>query len=197
MKIYQSNSNNPKKKMNKSVIISLSLCGVLVIASIMLALGLGLREKDINKTTPVVNSNPIVYVMPVANAEIGQGFSIDKLVYSKTLNQWRTHNGVDFMADKGSEVLAIYDGKVTKVEVTTLEGTVVTIDHGEGLIAVYKGLENVSVEAESKVTSGQKIGEIGTMMTESLEGYHLHLEIQVNGELVNPIDYLPKSEQDK
>ncbi len=195
MKVYHSNSNNPKRKVGRSAIISLSVCGVLVALSIALALGLTLKDNDV-PAEPVVN-NPVVYVMPVKNAQMGQGFSVDKLVYSKTLNQWRTHNGVDIMGEKGAEVVAIESGTVSGVEVTTLEGTVVTVDHGEGLVAVYKGLENVELQKGDTVASGQKIGEIGTMMTESLEGYHLHLEMTLNGKLVNPMDYLPKTTQDK
>ncbi|MBQ4049549.1 MAG: M23 family metallopeptidase [Clostridia bacterium] len=191
MKAYH--SNNPKTKNYKTAIISLAVCGVLVAVSVALALGLSLRQKDV-PVEPVVN-NPITYTMPIAGAEAGQEFSVDKLVYNKTLNQWRTHNGVDFACNKGAEVLAIYDGTVTKVEVTTLEGTVVEIDHGEGLVATYKGLENVTLNKGDKVTSGQKIGEIGTMMTESLEGYHLHLEMTLNGKFVNPMDYLPSSQE--
>jgi len=195
MKAYHSNSNNAKKSGGRLAVISLSVCGVLVATAIALALGLTLKEKKV-QSIPVVN-NPIVYVMPLQNGSTGQEFSVEKLVYNKTLNQWRTHNGVDVMGEKGQEVLAVYDGKVTGVEVTTLEGTIITIDHGQGLVAVYKGLQNATVEVDDTVEKGQKIGEIGTMMTESLEGYHVHLEMMLNGKLVDPMDYLPIKQEDK
>ena len=181
-------------KNRKVTIVSLAVCGVLIAVSVALALGLRLKDNDV-PVVPVVNT-PVAYTMPIVGAESGQGFSVDKLVYNKTLNQWRTHNGVDFVCEKGVAVVAIYDGTVTNVEATTLEGTVVEIDHGNGLVAIYKGLENVVLNKGDKVTLGQKIGEIGSMMTESLDGYHLHLEMTLNGKFVNPMDYL-SSNQDK
>ena len=192
MKAYH--SNNPKIKNRKVTIVSLAVCGVLIAVSVALALGLKLKENDV-PVVPVVNT-PVAYTMPIVGAEAGQGFSVDKLVYNKTLNQWRTHNGVDFVCEKGVAVVAIYDGTVTNVEATTLEGTIVEIDHGNGLVSTYKGLENVVLNKGDKVTLGQKIGEIGSMMTESLDGYHLHLEMTLNGKFVNPMDYL-SSNQDK
>lgn len=196
MKVYHSNSEKPQKKGGKTAIISLTVCSVLVVVAIALALGLTLRDNDAVKSDLPATTNPIVYTMPIDGATTGQTFCITKLVYNKTLNQWRTHNGVDFMADRGTEVKAIYGGKVLEVKVTNLEGTVVTVDHGDGLVATYKGLEDVELQGGETVEAGDKLGVVGTMMTESLDGYHLHLETTRDGKLVDPMNYLSPS-QDK
>ena len=197
MKVYHSRADKPKKKLGKNAIISLSVCGVLVLAAVGLTLGLTLPGKPDPGPNNPVDNNPVVYVMPVGEFTLGQGFCIDKLVYSATLNQWRTHNGIDFKAEKGSEVKAIYDGTVKSVQQTTLEGTVITIDHGNGLIATYKGLGETKVEENAKVKAGDVIGVIDSMMTEAQEGSHLHLETTLNGKLVDPMNYLPTENSDK
>lgn len=129
--------------------------------------------------------------MPLAEYTLGQEFS-DKLVYNATLKQWRTHNGVDFTAPVGSAVKAVYDGKVVKVETTTLEGGVVTIEQTDGLIAVYKSLSEIKVKEGDNVKSGDEIGKVDSVMIiESADGAHLHLEMKKSGEYVDPMAYLP------
>lgn len=148
---------------------------------------------------PPVDVPEVTFGMPVGEYTLGKLAALNSLVYSSTLNQWRTHNGVDFQVAAGASVMAVTDGTVKSVETTNLEGTVVTIEHADGLVSIYKGLaaENVAAEGTA-VKTGDVIGTVAeTMMVEQLDGTHLHLEMKKGGALVDPMEYLPASETDK
>ena len=55
---------------------------------------------------------------------------------------------------------------------------------------MYKSLASASVKEGDEVSAGTQIGVAGTMLTESSDGVHLHLEMLENGKLVNPLSYL-------
>ncbi len=141
---------------------------------------------------PVLDTGSKVqsFSLPIENASVIREAAIDKLVYMPSLNMWKTHAGVDFAASENAPVKAIASGKVESVEETTLEGVVVTISHEDGLISVYKSLASASVSAGDSVLQGTTIGVAGTMLTEKTDGVHLHLEMTLNGELVDPLLYL-------
>lgn len=78
--------------------------------------------------TPVIAQEPRLVVEPL-KGEVLMAFSVDQLVYSPTLADWRTHDGVDISAAPGSTVLAATSGTVASVEDDPMMGTTVTIDH--------------------------------------------------------------------
>lgn len=144
---------------------------------------------------PVVEQ--IVFVTPVTGGTVVASFSETELVFSKTLEQWSTHRAVDFVAEEGSDVLAVWDGVVTAIDNDPLYGYCVSISHGDGLVSRYCGLsENVSVSVSQTVKKGAKIGEIGnTMIIENADGAHLHFETYKNGKLINPAEYFVADEK--
>ena len=76
----------------------------------------------------------------------------------------------------------------------TLWGTVVTINHNNGIVAEYCGLQKDStLKAGATVKANEKIGLLGEIPIEKDDGIHLHLEIMKDGNLVSPSDYLGKS----
>nr|WP_252187625.1 M23 family metallopeptidase [Anaeromonas gelatinilytica] len=121
------------------------------------------------------------------------GYAEDNLVYSETLEQWTTHNGLDIKAEKGSAVRAVLSGTVKKIETNDELGTVVTIDHGNNLVTKYGCLsEEKMVEEGQKVEKGDTIGTIGEAGGYELaQGPHLHFEVLENGKNIDPSDYLP------
>ncbi|WP_130805751.1 M23 family metallopeptidase [Senegalia massiliensis] len=123
-------------------------------------------------------------------------FAGDQLVYSETLEQWTTHNGLDITAKKGSSVRAVLKGVVKSVEETDDLGRVITIDHGEGLITKYAGLsEKTLVKKGQNVNKGDAIGAIGEPAGYELsQGPHLHFEVLENGKHIDPKDYIPDFE---
>lgn len=130
-------------------------------------------------------------VMPV-NGEIINAFSGGELVKSETLGVWKTHDGVDIKADKGTAVKSMNKGVVTKVWEDTLWGYSVTIDHGNGIVGHYHSLTSaVAVSEGDEVNSGDVIGYVGeSAAVESTLGAHLHFALKQNGEWIDPIGYI-------
>ena len=126
------------------------------------------------------------YVLPMGSF-ITKDYSGDAVVYSNTMQDWRVHTGVDFGDNRAQSVLAIADGTVTDVREDVLWGVVLTIDHGDGIVARYCGLEKGSTpEVDTQVEQGVVIGKLGEIPVESKDGPHLHLEIRRNGERIDP-----------
>ena len=133
------------------------------------------------------------YCLPFGN-QIIKDYSNMNPVYSKTLGDWRTHNGIDFSGEAGGAVVAISYGEVISIYEDTLFGTCVLIDHGNGVTAKYCGLnkETLNVKEHSSVNSEDIIGYLGEIPCEKQEGAHLHFEITHNGELVEPLELMGK-----
>lgn len=133
------------------------------------------------------------YCLPFGN-QIIKDYSNMNPVYSKTLGDWRTHNGIDFSGEAGSAVVAISYGEVISIYEDTLFGTCVLIDHGNGVTAKYCGLnkETLNVKEHSSVNSEDIIGYLGEIPCEKQEGAHLHFEITHNGEIVEPLELMGK-----
>lgn len=132
-------------------------------------------------------------MMPVFGP-ISFEFAEKRLVYSKTLEEWRTHSGVDIGADKGTLVKAAADGIVCDIKNDPRFGATVIIDHGSGYKTVYSNLTAIDMVAvNQKVKQGENIGSVGnTAIFESAEQAHLHFEVLANGEPVDPAKLLPK-----
>ena len=141
-------------------------------------------------TPPVtdVDGDTLKFGLPVANATVMRESSLTELVPMSGM--WRSHNGVDFTAASGEEVKSIAKGTVINVQDTTLEGVVVSVDHGDGIVSYYKSLEKATVKTGDEVDLGSTIGVAGIMMTELNDDVHVHLEMSVNGELVDPLSYV-------
>ena len=137
-------------------------------------------------------SGPVVYTWPV-KGEILRDFSAETLSLDPTLGDWRTHGGVDIASTLGVEVVALCPGTVSEVYDDGLMGTTVVIDHGNGLSAAYCNLAGQpTVESGDTVETGTIIGTVGdTAIAESGMPAHLHLEVSLNGMLVDPTEYLP------
>ena len=133
------------------------------------------------------------YCLPFGN-QIIKDYSNMNPVYSKTLGDWRTHNGIDFSGEAGGAVVAISYGEVISIYEDTLFGTCVLINHGNGVTAKYCGLnkETLNVKEHSSVNSEDIIGYLGEIPCEKQEGAHLHFEITHNGELVEPLELMGK-----
>ncbi len=148
---------------------------------------------DRYETEPTTKGKVSVYFSYPLGNKIAKEYSKGEIVKNKTTDDWRTHNGVDINGAKGDQVNAICDGEVTEVRDDALWGTVVTIDHGNGITADYCGLEkNSTVQPGDTVKINQKIGVLGEIPLENADGVHLHLEIHRDGVTVSPADYLDK-----
>lgn len=98
------------------------------------------------------------------------------------------HTGIDIAKTKGSKVEATATGKVSSVGWTDGYGNMVIIDHGI-YQTYYAHLHQIMVKEGQKVSRGDKVGTVGSTGTST--GNHLHYEVRVRGESVNPRRYLP------
>lgn len=140
--------------------------------------------------TPVA---PTLIVSPLTGETV-TAFSVAELLYSETLCDWRTHDGVDIAAAPGTQVLAACSGTVLSVADDDLMGTTVIIDHGGGFETVYANLQSVpTVSPEQYVSAGQVIGSVGeTALAESAVAPHLHFAVTKDGKPFDPGDFLKK-----
>lgn len=99
-----------------------------------------------------------------------------------------THTGLDIAASTGTPIKVIADGTVTCASYQGSYGKLVKIDHGNGLETWYGHTSKMYVSVGQKVTAGDVIAAVGS--TGNSTGPHLHLEIRINGEHVNPQKYL-------
>jgi murein DD-endopeptidase MepM/ murein hydrolase activator NlpD len=138
----------------------------------------------------VVKTEPL-YVWPVSG-EITLPYSAQELVYSRTLDDWRAHMGMDIRAIVGAPVKAMADGEVADVYYDEMYGNVVVLSHSDSLKSLYCNLSpEIPVEKGQKVKAGDLIGGVGeSALFEQAEVPHLHLEVLENGKQIDPQKYL-------
>lgn len=131
------------------------------------------------------------YTWPVVG-EIIADYSLEVLAYDEVMGDWRVHTGIDIQAEVGTPVKALSSGTVVAVVQDPLMGTVVVIDHGDGIESMYANLaEHPAVFEGDHVDTGDEIGVVGTTsVAESNRPPHLHLEMKENGKEVDPETYL-------
>lgn len=103
----------------------------------------------------------------------------------------RDHKGVDLAGPTGTPVFATADGIVSKASRFGSYGNYIQIEHGGQLQTRYAHLSGYEVKAGDRVHKGDLIGYVGT--TGRSTGPHLHYEVRIAGEAVNPIPYMTES----
>ncbi len=98
------------------------------------------------------------------------------------------HPGIDFKGNRGDEAKCTADGKVVFAGRYGGYGNCVRIAHANNYETLYGHLSRITVQVGQEVTSGQKIGEVGS--TGHSTGTHLHYEIRKDGKAVNPLRFL-------
>jgi len=119
--------------------------------------------------------------MPVAARGLTSGFGIRQHPILGTL---RAHNGVDLAATYGSPIVATANGVVGTAGWSGGYGLLVSLDHGSGLQTRYGHMSRVNVAPGQQVHKGDVIGYVGS--TGMSTGPHLHYEIRINGQAINP-----------
>ena len=152
-------------------------------------------ENTVTNTTENTDSgdkveNNLSFMAPVAG-EISKDFANDTLIYSNTLEEWTTHLGIDIKAERTSIVVASEAGKIESIKTDPRYGLTITIDHGNGYKTIYSNLLTTEfVQIGETVEKGQTIATVGdTASFEILDEPHLHFEMYINGEAVNPTLY--------
>jgi len=99
-----------------------------------------------------------------------------------------THSAIDISSAVGQAVRAPADGLVVKAEWANGYGNVIYISHGYGFSTRYGHLSGYAVKAGDHVKRGDVIGYVGT--TGRSTGPHLHYEVRLNNNPVNPLEYI-------
>lgn len=105
----------------------------------------------------------------------------------------KMHGGTDFAAPEGSPARGMMSGRVLEVSYDDVNGNLVRIDHGNGLIGSYAHLQGADVREGQEITASQNIGRVGS--TGRSTGPHLHVTMRRNGELVDPETLIGESAQ--
>ena len=108
-------------------------------------------------------------------------------------SSYENHEGQDIEAPMGAPVIAAASGTVTIACAQNGYGNVVYIDHGNGLSTRYGHLSHIDAIVGQRISRGEVLGRIGS--TGRSTGPHLHYEVRINNEPVNPRQYLPGAEE--
>lgn len=103
----------------------------------------------------------------------------------------RAHKGIDLAAPTGTPVYATADGTVGRADWFSSYGLYVALEHGNALETRYAHMSRLAVAAGQRVRKGDIIGYVGS--TGRSTGPHLHYEVRVGGEAVNPIPYMAET----
>ena len=123
--------------------------------------------------------------LPVRASSVTSGFGSR---WHPILGGYRFHTGLDLGAPMGAAVVATSPGTVVVAGWCGGYGQCVTIDHGGGVLTLYGHLSRIDVAPGQALGQGQSIGLVGS--TGRSTGPHLHYEVRLNGQPVDPSAYL-------
>lgn len=146
-------------------------------------------DSPVEDDSVLVGAAPF-FTLPVAGEMIKE-YDEKALQYSETYKDWRLHLGIDFAGEKGSPVYSCAHGVVEDIYDDPSLGTVVAIDHGEGIVAYYCGLNaKPVVKTGEELEAGKQIGVIDTIPSECVEQPHLHFYMEKDGVPISPLDMI-------
>lgn len=130
-----------------------------------------------------VHTTPSLKPVNVGFVSSRFGWRMDPITGRRTM-----HRGVDFSARLGTAVMATADGVVTFSGTWQTYGNVVELSHGNGFVTRYCHLQRRLVQKGQRVTRGDIIGRVGSTGRSTFS--HLHYEIEINGERIDPLRYV-------
>ena len=141
------------------------------------------------ESLPASSSAAPASTQPVSGRVLN-AYSGDELVYSSTLGDWRTHNGVDYACAQDAQVCAPAAGKVTAVDTDSRWGSVVCIEDSAGHLWRVCGTADPTVQTGDEVSVGQILGRAGSIPNECAEETHIHLEVLQGEQYLDPAKLL-------
>lgn len=144
------------------------------------------------ETDPEPSKAEVVYKLPL-QGEMQRGYFTNELMWDETMEDWRTHQAVDITCGEGDEIDTAAPGTVTEARLDSMCGYVVSVDHGDGVVTIYKNLDKIVVAKGDTLDEGQMIGTVGQSYPfEMAQKPHLHYEATKDGESINPLDLSDK-----
>lgn len=138
------------------------------------------------KISPSPATQKIIFVRPV-KSEVKVPFDEKKMIFSETMDDFRTHEGEDYVCNVGEEIVSAADGEVTSVFTHDFLGLCVEIIHPDKTLTRYCGLAKAEKAVGDKVQAGEVIALAGnSTRLESAMGVHLHFEAERDGKKIDP-----------
>ena len=142
--------------------------------------------KLMNTQTALFSDIPSLWPIKGGIGHISMGFGQNRHPFT---GQWYIHRGIDLATGrKGDPIMATADGQVINVDTDVGFGNYVLIKHKHGFFTRYAHLDSFRVTRGQNVQKGQVIGYIGN--TGISTGPHLHYEVHIGSDVVDPIKYL-------
>lgn len=150
---------------------------------------------------PVVNTTPTI-IRPYTNTNV----KIVKDFYDYQADEEKQQNSIIYYestylqnsgisyggVEETFEVVAILDGTVTSVKEDNTLGKIVEVRHSNDMISVYQSLSEVTVKENDEIKQGTIIGKSGSSNISKELNNHLHFELIIKGQIVNPENYYDK-----
>ena len=157
----------------------------------------GITREDI----PVVNTKTTI-IRPYTDSDVKivknyynyQGTEDEQkesIIYYE--DTYMPSSGVSYGKDEEFDVVAILDGKVTKVSNDDTLGNIINIEHENGIVSTYESIKDITVKEGDTVKQGDKLATSSTANITSDLKNHLYFELSVKDIIVNPEDYFDKS----
>lgn len=137
-------------------------------------------EEIEEESVPQINGIKLA-VTPVSGT-ISSRFGVSSRIRSSN------HTGLDIACSSGTPIKVVADGTVTFASYSGSYGNIVKVDHGNGVETWYAHCSKIYTQVGAEVSAGDVISAVGS--TGNSTGPHLHLEIRINDEPVNPQKYL-------
>lgn len=142
------------------------------------------KEKAESEANVLANVNGIKISAKPVEGSISSRFG------ASSRRRRSSHTGLDIACKQGTSIKVVSDGKVTCASYNGSYGNLVKIDHGNGVETWYAHCSKILTSVGKQVKAGDIIAKVGS--TGNSTGPHLHLEIRINGNPVNPQKYLYK-----
>ncbi len=146
-----------------------------------------------DNSQPTVTPDVIPELSLPVSGKLVQKHSVDVQVFSPTLQEWRTHLGIDISTAAGAPVCAVAEGKVSQIWEDPMMGWCVALTHSGECVTVYKNLAKDMAEGlavGNAVKKGELLGYVGdSAIMEIAQDSHLHMEMTVKGLQVDPLEY--------
>ncbi len=202
-----------KKKLKSFVfptIITILVIGIFTLSIVMTKSNENLQsnEQSLNYVSNTILDNEIAVINTTtkminpytdASVKIGKYFydyKAEKESQEKSIifhdDTYMQNSGIDFTAENTFDVIAVLDGTVSDVKEDETLGKIIEIKHDNEYITIYQSLSETSVKKGDTVTQGQVIGKSGTNELDKDMGNHLHFELYVDAQIVDPSLYLNK-----
>ncbi len=152
------------------------------------------NETEKTETTENEEASVIPDFIPPVQGELIKACSLETPVFSLTMEDYRTHSGIDIYCDPGSDIAVVARGTVKEIWDDPMMGMSISVEHPGGAVSVYKNLcDDIpdGIEVGAKLEPGQIIATAGdTALLELCEDSHLHFELYIDEKAVDPCEYI-------